>query len=160
MAPSAPGSEASSATAGDPEQRPFPDEQVHDLARTFTRQSQRSTGKAAGPQTPFDRAEGTELDPASPNFSARAWTEAALRMQSEDPNNPARRAGIAFRDISAYGYGSATDYQTTVSSAPLQLQGLVSRLAGNKGQRIDILHDMDGLVRSGEMLVVLGPPGR
>ncbi|ORY61070.1 putative ABC transporter [Leucosporidium creatinivorum] len=157
--PPAPGSEASSATAGNSDQQPFPDEQVHELARTFTRQSQRSTGKGAGPQSPFDRAEGTRLDPASPDFSARAWTETMMRMQSEDPNNPARRAGIAFRDLSAYGYGSATDYQTTVSSAPLQLQGLVSRLAGNKGQRIDILHDMDGLVRSGEMLVVLGPPG-
>ena len=31
---------------------------------------------------------------------------------------------------------------------------------GDKGQRINILQNLEGLVHNGEMLVVLGPPGR
>ena len=157
-----PHSDASSATAGEPQQAPFPAEQLHDLARSYSRQSQHK-GSAGhdtdAPLTPFDGAEGTPLDPSSPNFNARKWTEAMLRLQANDPHNPARTAGFSFRDLSAYGYGSSSDYQVTVGSAPLQAIGIAQKLMGQKGDRIDILRDMDGLVRSGEMLVVLGPPG-
>jgi ABC-type multidrug transport system ATPase subunit len=67
---------------------------------------------------------------------------------------------VAFKDISAYGYGSALDCQSTVGNTPLQLFGAIKTLFGAQQDRIDILRNVDGLVRSGEMLVVLGPPGR
>jgi ABC-type multidrug transport system ATPase subunit len=41
----------------------------------------------------------------------------------------------------------------------LEALGAARKLAGQKERRIDILRDFDGLVRKGEMLVVLGPPG-
>jgi ATP-binding cassette subfamily G (WHITE) protein 2 (PDR) len=43
---------------------------------------------------------------------------------------------------------------------PLEVGSLFKRLIGRRQQtKIQILRDFDGLVRSGEMLVVLGRPG-
>jgi ATP-binding cassette subfamily G (WHITE) protein 2 (PDR) len=43
----------------------------------------------------------------------------------------------------------------------LEAVGLVKKVFGmGKPHKIDILQNLDGLVHSGEMLVVLGPPGR
>ena len=43
----------------------------------------------------------------------------------------------------------------------LELVGLTKKLLGlGKPRKIDILQNLDGVVHSGEMLVVLGPPGR
>lgn len=55
--------------------------------------------------------------------------------------------------------GSETDYQKTVGNTLLEVKSLVSRLAGAKGRRIDILQGVDLLVPPGELLCVLGPPG-
>jgi ATP-binding cassette subfamily G (WHITE) protein 2 (PDR) len=37
--------------------------------------------------------------------------------------------------------------------------GIRDLFTGSKQRKIDILRDFDGVVRRGEMLVVLGPPG-
>ena len=43
----------------------------------------------------------------------------------------------------------------------LEVVGAVKKLIGSeKPRKIDILQNLDGVVHSGEMLVVLGPPGR
>ena len=43
----------------------------------------------------------------------------------------------------------------------LEVVGAVKKLIGSeKPRKIDILQNLDGGVHSGEMLVVLGPPGR
>ena len=43
----------------------------------------------------------------------------------------------------------------------LEVVGLAKKLVGQgKPREIDILQNLDGVVHSGEMLVVLGPPGR
>lgn len=158
-------SSTTAATMGD--DHAFPSQEIHALARSYSRHSQNSksnnnTKHLDIPSSPFDNAEGTPIDPHSPNFSARAWTEAMLRLQDNDPLNPTRRAGVSFRDLTAHGYGSGADYQQTVSTALLSIGSTIKGLFGGaKGQRVDILQGgMDGLVRSGEMLVVLGPPGR
>lgn len=81
----APSSGASSATAnngGD-----FPHEEVHELARTYTRQSQKSAGNITG-TNPFDSGD-SRLDPNSPDFNSRQWTQTMMRMQVSD-------AGIMF----------------------------------------------------------------
>ncbi|KAK4052513.1 Multidrug resistance protein [Microbotryomycetes sp. JL201] len=140
----------------DPE-RPFPKEQVQELARSYSRQSQHS--RAAGFDNPFHADEDSELNPASEKFNARKWTESMIRLQASDGRNPTRTAGVAYRNLSAFGHTQAMDYQKSVSNLPYQVVGLAKRLSGDKGQRVDILHSMDGLVKAGEMLVVLGPPG-
>jgi ABC-type multidrug transport system ATPase subunit len=82
-----------------------------------------------------------------------------FQLQSSDDRFLARTAGIAFRNLSAHGFGAATDYQKSVGNVMLEGVGLVRRLMGVGQQRIDILRNFDGLLKPGEMLVVLGPPG-
>jgi ATP-binding cassette, subfamily G (WHITE), member 2, PDR len=110
----------------------------------------------------FDPPKDSKLDPNSPSFSPRAWAQALLRLTSRDPEKfPERVAGIAFRGLNVYGYGSATDYQKSVANVALELVGLFRSAVGLSHKRkIHILRDFDGIVESGEMLVVLGPPGR
>jgi ABC-type multidrug transport system ATPase subunit len=77
-----------------------------------------------------------------------------------DPNaGPPRSAGIAFRNLNVFGYGSATDYQKSVGNVWLETVSIAQKLMGKGQRRIDILRDFEGIVNPGEMLVVLGPPG-
>jgi ATP-binding cassette subfamily G (WHITE) protein 2 (PDR) len=132
------------------------EEEIHQLARRLTAQSNHS----AHHQNPFNAAPNSLLDPNGENFNARAWTKAMLNMQLEDENAaPTRTAGVAFRSLNVHGFGADTDYQKSVGNIWLEGPGLFKRLRGDKGRKIDILQNLDGLVEAGEMLVVLGPPG-
>lgn len=74
---------------------------------------------------------------------------------------PKRVAGVAFKNLSAHGFGEPTDYQKTFGNYPFKLLSLAKRLFGRrKKTRIQLLRDFDGLIKSGEMLMVLGRPGR
>jgi hypothetical protein len=132
------------------------EEEVHQLARRLTKQSTYSNLDA----NPLEASPDSQLNPNSPNFSAKAWARSLVNLQERDPDqNPMRTAGVAFRNLNVYGYGAATDYQKTVSNIWLQAAGAVRKLFGGQQRRIDILQNFDGIVNAGEMLVVLGPPG-
>ncbi|KAH9859495.1 hypothetical protein IAQ61_011276 [Plenodomus lingam] len=132
------------------------EEEVHQLARALTTQSQ----AVAAQQNPFNAAPNSVLDPFGENFNARAWTKAMLNLQQQDEGAPPiRTAGIAFRDLNVHGFGADTDYQKSVGNIWLEGPGLVRQMMGDKGRKINILQHLDGLVEAGEMLVVLGPPG-
>lgn len=132
------------------------EEEVHRLARRLTTQSHMSSAH----QNPFNAAPNSTLDPNGENFNARAWTKAMLNLQLDDENAPpTRTAGIAFSNLNVHGFGADTDYQKSVGNVWLEGPGLVRKVMGDKGRKIDILRDCDGLVEAGEMLVVLGPPG-
>jgi len=132
------------------------EEEVHQLARRLTSQSQ----AAAYHQNPFNAPPNSPLDPNGDNFNARAWTKAMLALQEQDENAPpTRTAGVAFRQLNVHGFGSDTDYQKSVGNVWLEGSGYVRKLLGNQGRKIEILRQLDGLVEAGEMLVVLGPPG-
>ncbi|KFY53333.1 hypothetical protein V496_07698 [Pseudogymnoascus sp. VKM F-4515 (FW-2607)] len=133
------------------------DEELHALARRITMQSRASVYEA----NPFDADENSILNPNSPNFQPKAFTKSMLNLQARDPEKwKQRTAGFAFRDLSVYGFGSATDYQKTVGNVVLQAFGMAKKLFGKgKPGKIDILRNMEGVVNHGEMLVVLGPPG-
>ena len=94
--------------------------------------------------------------------NARAWCKAMLQVQTEDEQaHPPRTAGIAFRNLNVFGFGTTTDYQKSVGNVWLEVAGLAKKLTTRGGgkTRIDILRNLEGVVESGEMLVVLGPPG-
>jgi ABC-type multidrug transport system ATPase subunit len=83
-----------------------------------------------------------------------------IKLSREDGRTPVRTGGVAFRGLNAHGFGAATDYQKDVGNVWLEAIGFVKKALGMaKPRRIDILRDLDGLVESGDMLVVLGPPG-
>ncbi len=130
---------------------------VQALARKYTAQSQ--AGPVDGNMFAIaSQDEESPLNPNGPNFSARAWAKAVAGLVAGGGPG-VRTSGVAFQNLNVHGFGSATDYQKDVINVWLEAIGLVRKLTGGGKRRIDILRDFDGLVRKGEMLVVLGPPG-
>jgi ATP-binding cassette subfamily G (WHITE) protein 2 (PDR) len=52
------------------------------------------------------------------------------------------------------------EYQKTVGNVPLEVCAIFRWMMGTRKHRIQILKDFDGIVRPGEILLVLGRPGR
>lgn len=135
------------------------DEHVAQLARALT---QHSVKNADGEyHNPFMGSDDPALDPSSGKFNATAWVKTLIGITSRDPERyPMRTAGISYRNLGVFGFGKPTDYQKTFGNYPLEVTGLLDRLRGRGQHKIQILNSFDGLVKSGEMLVVLGRPGR
>lgn len=132
------------------------DQAVADLARTVSRK----TTWSGVPDNPFTADKDSELDPNSANFVARKWVKSMIKLNEEEHHIPRRTAGVSFHNLNVHGYGAATDYQKDVGNVTFEAVGFVKKLFGlSKPRRIDILRDFEGLVKHGEMLVVLGPPG-
>lgn len=133
-------------------------DEVQQLAQSFVRRSISSTDS----KDPFAAAPGSCLDPNGDNFDARSWCTAMMKLQTEsDQPHISRTLGIAFRDLNVHGFGSDTDYQKSVGNVWLELIGLTRETLGlgRKKHKVQILRGLEGLVESGEMLAVLGPPG-
>ncbi|KAK0644573.1 ABC-2 type transporter-domain-containing protein [Cercophora newfieldiana] len=132
---------------------------VQALARKYTQQSN-AAGIAPGNNIFLlaSSDENSPLNPNGPNFDARAWAKAVVEMVQEKGHN-FRTAGVAYQHLNVFGYGSPTDYQKDVVNVWLEAVGLARKVLGHGQRRIDILRDFDGVIRKGEMCVVLGPPG-
>ncbi|KAK3950278.1 ABC-2 type transporter-domain-containing protein [Pseudoneurospora amorphoporcata] len=131
--------------------------QVLALARKYTSQSQAAVPNGKSVFQVDD--ENSPLNPNSPNFNSRAWAKAIVQ-QVNGEGHQFRTTGVAFQNMNVFGFGSATDYQKDVLNVGLQVISQVRNLIGmGRQRRIDILRDFDGVVRKGEMLIVLGPPG-
>ena len=125
---------------------------VQALARSYSRAS----GAPGG--NPFFAGEDSPLNPHSDKFDGKLWAKSIVELVNQDGAD-FRSTGVCFQHMNVHGYGEATDYQADVANVWLGLGGLARKITGGGRQRIDILRDFDGLVRNGEMLVVLGPPG-
>jgi ABC-type multidrug transport system ATPase subunit len=67
---------------------------------------------------------------------------------------------LSFQNLCVSGVGSHLDYQKTFANYPLMyLDRLMRFFRRVQKTRIQILHDIEGLVKSGEVLIVLGRPG-
>ena len=98
------------------------------------------------------------LDPESPTFDIYIWARAFMRSMDENQIQIAK-SGFTFKNLSVSGSGSALSLQATVGSvllAPFRLGEYFN--IGPKPQK-QILRNFNGVVKSGEMLVVLGRPG-
>ncbi len=98
------------------------------------------------------------LNPRGTNFDARSWAKATADMVNRHGSG-FRKSGIAFQNMNVFGYSTETDYQKDVGNVWLELSSIARAFASsNRSQRrIDILRNVNGLVKPGEMLVVLGP---
>ncbi|KAK3349493.1 ABC-2 type transporter-domain-containing protein [Lasiosphaeria hispida] len=132
---------------------------VQALARKYTSRSNAAyDSPSANVFKLASEDQDSPLNPNGPNFSARAWAKAVVDMVSGE-GHQFRSTGVTFQHLNVFGFGTATDYQKDFFNIWLEAVGAVRSLLGNQKRRIDILRDFDGLVRKGEMLVVLGPPG-
>ncbi|KAL4929759.1 ABC-2 type transporter-domain-containing protein [Aspergillus undulatus] len=135
------------------------EEEIEAMARELTRRSTRfSTTNAVNPF--FEENKESTLHPESSSFRVKDWIRSLLASQASDPDRFRQRtAGVAFKNLRVHGFGSPTDYQKDVFNAILSVGGLFRKLTKSGLQQVQILHDFNGLVRSGEMLLVLGRPG-
>ncbi|CAN6641338.1 pleiotropic ABC efflux transporter of multiple drugs [Trichomonascus vanleenenianus] len=135
-------------------------EEIYDLARQVTAASGQ-TCMAGENYNPFIDSTDPHLNPYSKHFSSRTWLKHVMNITARDSKRPpALTAGVAFRKLGAYGFGTATDYQKTVGNVVLEAITIARKLTGQHAKmRIQILNEFDGLVRCGETCVVLGRPG-
>ncbi|KXH25655.1 ABC-2 type transporter [Colletotrichum nymphaeae SA-01] len=98
------------------------------------------------------------LDPASKSFDLSKWLQAFMRaMQNEGIT--LKHAGVAYKDLNVSGTGAALQLQQTVGDflqAPLRIG---EHISFGKKEPKRILNSFDGLLKSGELLIVLGRPG-
>lgn len=135
------------------------DENLTHLARRISSQAtsyRDSTPCALNPEP------GSHLDPNSHTFKPRAWVREFVRLLESDPKAAEPRAlSVAFRRWSVFGWTAGTESQSTTLSILKDIAWyLARRLVRNRqGRKVEILRDFEGVVRKGEMLLVLGPPG-
>ncbi|KAF9878804.1 hypothetical protein CkaCkLH20_03704 [Colletotrichum karsti] len=136
------------------------DGRMNDLVRPYSLDLVRSASRLDATINPF-LSSHPSLDPRSPDqFNAKKWAKALLQHSSHHPERfPRLEASVAWRNLSVHGYGTDTDYQKDVLNVLLQGPMMVKQFFSNRRQKIDILRDFDGIVKSGEMLLVLGRPG-
>ncbi|SPJ75803.1 probable ABC1 transport protein [Fusarium torulosum] len=128
-------------------------EEVVQLARELTRRS------SAAPGSLFPQANGP-LNPSSSSFNAKKWAKAFYELRTDtSEGTPPRTTGVAFKNLNVFGFGSDTDFQKSVGNIFLEAGTMLKKLLHDKQRRVDILQDLEGVVHSGEMLAVLGPPG-
>lgn len=122
-------------------------EKITALARRLSHISRQSSGYPdEGTNTFLDPTSDPALDPNSDQFSSRKWLKNMLNITSRDPDRyPRRTAGVSFRNLSAFGYGTAADYQMDVGNMWLKGLGWLRGVLGyGKKVRIDILRDFEG----------------
>lgn len=109
--------------------------------------------------TPFIASveESPESDPHSSKFRYEYW----LRYRIQDVAKCRQNAmGVAYQKLNVCGFGSLTAYQKTFANYPLAFLRQIGRaFSWRQEPAIDILQGFEGLVNSGEMLLVLGRPG-
>lgn len=112
-----------------------------------------------------DTLEGLELndpvlDPTSEKFDHYKWARMMLKILDKEGLPRPASTGIVFENLNVSGSGSALQYQNNVGSvflAPFRPHEYLSFV--RRAPEKQILQNFDGLLRSGELLLVLGRPG-
>lgn len=100
--------------------------------------------------------EDETFNPQSAKFDLRKWVRKTLQLANNEGIKQ-KRAGVVFTDVNVSGSGAAINTQSTVGTA-LRAPQQIADLFRSKQPR-HILRNFDGLMKSGELLIVLGRPG-
>lgn len=125
--------------------------ELHRIATALSRH--RSHATAGG-----DIDSEPALNPESADFDVTKWVRSFVAQVNEQ-GHKASELGVLFRDLDVFGSGSALQLQETVDSiisSPLRVGELFN---SQRKQPKHILHGFNGLLKSGELLAVLGRPG-
>ncbi|KAJ5336355.1 uncharacterized protein N7506_004377 [Penicillium brevicompactum] len=132
---------------------------VETLTKIATQRSRRqSTTPGAQDSLTNLAQQDPSLDPLSGKFDLRKWLKLAINDRGRD-GAPGHTSDVIFKNLNVYGSGAALQFQETVAStlsAPLRLPQLLRQ--SHAPQR-RILKDFHGIMKSGELLLVLGRPG-
>lgn len=131
--------------------------QFAEMARTFSQEASHGVGEYPNPF--LDPS--PQLDPSSPSFDAKEWARCLLGSMAGDPEKyPRQSIGVSWRDLSVHGFGRDTDYQKDVLNVLWQAPMIARNWISARQDKIQILRNFDGLVNPGDMVLVLGRPGR
>jgi ABC-type glutathione transport system ATPase component len=99
------------------------------------------------------------INPDSPAFSTEKYLrEIISRANAQGLRR--RNAGVVFRSLVVLGYGSDFTHQKTVGTMATGITRLPQTIRTRRHPPMKtILYSMDGVVKEGEMLLVLGKPG-
>ncbi|KUI55507.1 ABC transporter CDR4 [Cytospora mali] len=139
------------------EMKPSEAEALRRLATTFCQRSGAGCQLADLSQVSFDE-DNSSLAPSSKAFDPAKWAQSIVCEIEARGIRPAR-TGIMFKELTVFGTGDAVQTQRTVDSVlagPLR-PGQFLHL-GKKAPK-SILSNFDGVLGSGELLIVLGRPG-
>jgi ABC-type multidrug transport system ATPase subunit len=122
-----------------------------ELVRALTSASQNVTRSmsVANPDDP-------RVDPSSDQFDLGKFLN-MFRTQLEGEGIEMKKVSVVYKNLNVFGSGKALQLQSTVSDlfmAPFRAREFLG-----KSERKQILHNFDGIIRAGELCVVLGRPG-
>jgi ATP-binding cassette, subfamily G (WHITE), member 2, PDR len=98
------------------------------------------------------------LDPTSPDFDAYQWAKMVLEVANK-AGVKFRRASFSFRNLTVSGSSSGSHFQPNVASVLMAPFRITEYISFGKKPETTILNHFDGVIKSGEMLLVLGRPG-
>ncbi|KAK3109273.1 hypothetical protein LTR53_017651, partial [Teratosphaeriaceae sp. CCFEE 6253] len=135
------------------------------LSRSQSKYSQSRRSSTAG-NSALERQDtlaGLEVgdpvfDPNSPQFDLYKYLRMTIKLLDED-DIKIQRAGVVLKDVNVRGSGSALNLQSNVGSFFMSPLRLGERLSFGKKESKHILRNFNGLMKSGELLIVLGRPG-
>lgn len=97
-------------------------------------------------------------NPLSKEFDMQKWLRKVI-WDLDQQGIKGKRSGVMFKNLQVSGKGSALQYQETVVSSFTSVFRLGQYLRGNQKRPRQILKNFNGILESGELLVVLGRPG-
>ncbi|KAF1843407.1 ABC multidrug transporter-like protein [Cucurbitaria berberidis CBS 394.84] len=124
-----------------------------DLQRVLTTASQKISRQFTIAK-PGDPA----VDPSSDSFDLPQFLK-TYRKQLENQGIELKQLSVVYKNLNVFGSGKALQLQKTVTDIFLAPFRAREYLNFGKTDRKQILHSFDGIIKTGEMCVVLGRPG-
>ncbi|ROV95974.1 hypothetical protein VMCG_07971 [Cytospora schulzeri] len=138
-----------------------------------TRRSRRTASRARRPSTARKEDEESQIgetgsdDKDEDDFKLDVFMREGHFEKRKDGRS-AKKVGVVFKNLTVKGIGASTTFVKTLPDAVLgtfgpDLYRLVSRfipaLRSSTGETRTLINDFSGVVRDGEMMLVLGRPG-
>jgi ATP-binding cassette subfamily G (WHITE) protein 2 (PDR) len=97
-------------------------------------------------------------DPESKDFDLEKWIRAFIQKLG-DEGITSKRTGVTYKNLNVSGSGAALQLQETVGSTLTSIIRPGQLFSFGKKEPKHILRNFDGVLKSGELLIVLGRPG-
>lgn len=135
--------------------------------RTRTRASTR--GSATEPDDDLEAGDAQDAADQELDFELDSFMKEGHFEKRTEAGDSAKKVGVVYKNLTVKGVGSKATFVRTLPDAILGtfgpdlyhiLSGYIPALRfGKQAQTRDLIHDFTGVVRDGEMMVVLGRPG-
>ncbi|ORY09288.1 ABC drug exporter AtrF [Clohesyomyces aquaticus] len=140
------------------------------LLRTISRKSTRRTTprRASFTRSETDTEAGPQADEKEDDFGLGQFMKEG-HFEKRQHGQSAKKVGVVWKNLTVKGIGSTSSFVRTLPNAIIgtfgpDLYKIVSNFVpalnmGRHSQTRTLIHDFSGVVRDGEMMLVLGRPG-